>query len=99
MRPPRPSAPPEPIVTESADDAVSARSLRLEGAREHGTVVASTAGIASSVPPRIEDWRPKRIVCACDADSAGDRAARRLRPKAMGCVSGRARSLNAECCE
>ena len=43
------------ILTESAVDAISARSLRIEGTRKHGAVVASTAGIASSVPPWIED--------------------------------------------
>ena len=66
------------ILTESAVDAISARSLRVEGTRENGAVVASTAGIASAVPPWIEEWKPRRIVCAYDADSAGDRAADRL---------------------
>ena len=66
------------ILTESAVDAISAGSLRIEGTREHGAVVASTAGVASSVPPWIEDWKPRRIICAFDADSAGDGAADRL---------------------
>lgn len=66
------------ILTESAVDALSARSLRVEGTRENGAVVASTAGIASAVPTWIEDWKPKRIICAYDADSAGDGAAERL---------------------
>ena len=66
------------ILTESAVDALSARSLRIEGTREPGAVVASTAGVASSVPAWIEDWEPKRIVCAYDADTAGDSAADRL---------------------
>ena len=65
------------ILAESAVDAISARSLCIEGTREHGAVVASTAGLASSIPARIEDWRPKRIVCACDADNAGHRPAER----------------------
>ena len=66
------------ILTESAVDAISARSLRIDGTREHGAVVASTAGIANAVPTWIEGWEPKRIVCAYDADSAGDAAADRL---------------------
>lgn len=66
------------ILTESAVDAISARSLRIEGTGEHGAVVASVAGIASSVPPWIGDWKPRRIVCAYDADSAGDGGAHRL---------------------
>ena len=66
------------ILTESAVDALSARSLRIAGTREQGAVVASTAGIASAVPLWIEDWKPKHIVCAYDADSAGDQAAERL---------------------
>ena len=66
------------ILTESAVDTLSARSLRIEGTRESGAVVASTAGIANSVPSWIEQWKPKRIVCAYDADSAGDDAAERL---------------------
>ena len=66
------------ILTESAVDAISARSLRIEATREHGAVVASAAGIARSVPPWIEEWKPRRIVCAYDADNAGDGAAHRL---------------------
>lgn len=67
------------ILTESAVDAISARSLRIPETREPGAVVASTAGIASAVPPWIEQWKPHRIICAYDADSTGDRAAERLR--------------------
>ena len=48
------------ILTESAVDAISARSLRVEGTRENGAIVASTAGTATSIPPWIEDWKPKR---------------------------------------
>ena len=66
------------ILTESAVDALSARSLRIPGTRERGAVVVSTAGIASAVPPWIEEWKPHRIICAYDADSAGDHAAQRL---------------------
>ena len=66
------------ILAESAVDAISARSLRIKETREPGAVVASTAGIAGTVPPWIEEWKPRRILCAYDADSAGDAAARRL---------------------
>ena len=66
------------ILAESAVDAISARSLRIEGTRESGAVVVSTVGAAGTVPPWIEDWKPGRIVCAYDADSAGDEAAERL---------------------
>jgi hypothetical protein len=67
------------ILTESAVDAISARSLRIEETREHGAVVASTAGVAKAVPPWIEEWKPQAIICAYDADNAGDHAAKRLR--------------------
>ena len=66
------------ILAESAVDAISARSLRIEETRELGAVVVSTAGGASTVPPWIEDWKPRKIVCAYDADNAGDAAAERL---------------------
>ena len=66
------------ILTESAVDAISARSLRVEETREHGAVVASTAGIAEAVPPWIEEWKPQAIICAYDADRAGDHAAEHL---------------------
>ena len=66
------------ILTESTVDAISARSLRIGGTREHGAAVASTAGIAEAVPSWIEEWKPQAIICAYDADSAGDRAAERL---------------------
>ena len=66
------------ILTESAVDAISARSLRMVETRKNGAVVVSTAGVAGTVPHWIEDWKPDRIVCAYDADSAGDDAAERL---------------------
>ena len=66
------------ILTESAVDALSARSLRIDPTRENGAVVVSTAGTARAIPPWIEQWKPRRIVCAWDADCAGDKAARRL---------------------
>ncbi len=85
------------LPTESAVDAISARSLRIEGAREHGAVVASTAALASSIPASIEDWKPTRIVFAYDADTAGDRAARRLAgndPRVIRLRPWRARGRN-----
>ena len=53
-------APSKPL-TESAVDAISARSLRVERTREPGAVVASTAGIVSSLPPWIEHWNGRRV--------------------------------------
>ena len=85
------------ILTESAVDAISALSLRIEETREPGTVVVSTAGVASAVPPWIEDWKPKRIVCAYDADNAGDAAAKRLAasdPKVIRMRPGGAKDWN-----
>ena len=66
------------ILTESAVDAISARSLRIRATHEPGAVVVSTAGVAKAVPTWIEEWKPRRIVCAYDADNAGDAAAERL---------------------
>lgn len=66
------------ILAESAVDAISARSLRVWGTRERGADVVSTAGAAGTVPSWIEDWKPERIVCAYDANRAGDGAAGRL---------------------
>ena len=66
------------ILTESAVDALSARSLQIPGTRDTGAVVASTAGVVIIIPPWTEAWTPQRIVCAYDADRAGDRAAERL---------------------
>ena len=66
------------ILTESAVNALCARSLRIPGTREEGAVVASTAGIANAVSPWIEGWRPSRIICFYDAESAGDHTAVRL---------------------
>ncbi len=72
-------SPPVPIIlTESAVDAISARSLSIVGTRENGAAVVSTAGVVSAVPPWIEGRKPKKIVCAYDADSAGNAAAGRL---------------------
>ena len=66
------------ILTESTVDALSARSLPTLATRQTGAVVVSTAGIATTTPPWLEAWTPQRIVCAYDADRAGDHAADRL---------------------
>ena len=75
---------PAVILTESAVDVLSARSLRIRETREHGAVVASSAGIASSVPTWIEVWKPKRIVCAVHR-IASARARRRRVPERAAC--------------
>lgn len=55
------------------------------------TLVASTAGLATSLPPWMRAFQPDRILCAYDADPPGDQAAalqrqlpncQRLRPVA-----------------
>ncbi len=38
----------------------------------------SIAAVTPTLPTRIEDWSPRRIVCAYDATPGGDNAARRL---------------------
>ena len=71
-------APTTVILTESAIDALSALCLGINPTREAGAVLVSTAGVATTVPTWIEHWKPKRIVCAYDADAPGDHAARSL---------------------
>ena len=66
------------ILAESAVDAISAKSLPVPETQEKGAVVVSTAGVANKLPPWIEQWKPQRIVCAYDADHAGDQAAQSL---------------------
>ncbi len=66
------------ILTESAVDALSARCLRIDPTPRTGAVIVSTAGVATTLPAWIEDWKPDRIVCAYDADETGDHAASRL---------------------
>ena len=66
------------ILTESAIDALSAQTLAIEPTRQTAAVLVSTAGVATDMPPWIEDWKPQRIVCAYDADAPGDQAARSL---------------------
>ncbi len=77
------------FITESAIDALSAFSM--PELRNPGTVFLSTTGAGRKLPAWAEAWKPQRILCAFDADDAGDEAAealaarnprtQRLRPK------------------
>ena len=77
------------FITESAIDALSAFSM--PELRNPGTVFLSATGAGRKLPAWAEAWKPQRIVCAFDADDAGDEAAnalaardprtRRLRPE------------------
>ena len=64
------------FIAESAIDALSAFSLT--DLRNPGTVFLSTSGATGRLPAWLEAWTPKRIICAFDADDAGDGAADRL---------------------
>lgn len=64
------------LIAESAIDALSAFSLA--DLRSPGTVFLSTAGAAGRLPAWIEAWTLGCIICAFDADGAGDEAADRL---------------------
>ena len=63
------------LITESAIDALSARTLL---AAAPVALYASTAGVCQSLPDWILDLKPERILCAFDSDDAGDNAARTL---------------------
>ena len=77
------------LLVESAVDALSAL-LLLAPTLPSDTLVASTAGLASALPRWLQAFPAPRILCAYDADPAGDQAAaalqrhtphcRRLRP-------------------
>lgn len=64
------------LIAESAIDALSAFSLAE--LRSPGTVFLSTSGATGRLPAWIGQWTPQRIICAFDADAAGDEAAERL---------------------
>ena len=66
------------LLTESAVDALSAV-LLLAPSLPPDTLVASTAGLASALPPWLQAFHAPRTLCAYDADPAGDRAADALR--------------------
>ena len=74
---PEDHAPPHRLIlTESAIDALSA--WLVTGESRIATVVLSTNGATATLPDWIRAWNPDRILCAYDADSQGDRAARDL---------------------
>ena len=92
--------PPDTIfLTESALDALSAFLLRKTP--NDRTVFASTAGATPSLPKWIEAWKPTRILCAYDADTAGDQNAEALAkrdPRVQRCRPDGARDWNEIIC-
>ena len=76
-----PSQPPRALLlVESAIDALSAHSL-LAPHLPPRTQITSTAGVASSLPAWLQALHTPRILCAFDADPAGDLAARALQQR------------------
>ena len=67
------------FIAESAIDALSAFSLAE--LKNPGTIFLSTCGATSQLPAWLQAWTPKRIICAFDADDAGDEVADRLAAK------------------
>ena len=59
------------LLVESALDALAALRL-LAPTLPPDTLLASTAGIATSLPLWLQAFRAPRILCAYDADRAGD---------------------------
>ena len=72
------------LVTESAVDALSAL-LLLAPTLPPDTLLASTAGVASALPPWLQAFQAPRTLCAYDADPAGDQAAADLRRHTPHC--------------
>ncbi len=72
------------LLTESALDALAAL-LLLAPTLPPDTLLASTAGIATTLPPWLQAFRAPRILCAYDADRAGDQAAAALRRNTPNC--------------
>ncbi len=72
------------LLVESALDALAALRL-LAPTLPPDTLLASTAGIATSLPPWLQAFRAPRILCAYDADRAGDQAADSLRRHTPHC--------------
>ncbi len=74
---PAANQPPDTLfLAESALDALSA--FALKQSPKGATVFASTAGATPCLPSWIEAWKPDRILCAFDADTAGDQNAKAL---------------------
>lgn len=73
-----PAPPGTALLVESAVDALSALQL-LAPELPPGTLLASTAGVASRLPAWLQAFRCQHLVCAYDADPAGDAAATALR--------------------
>ena len=72
------------LIVESALDALSALRL-LAPELPPDTLVASTAGVASALPPWLRAFHAPRTLCAYDADPAGDQAADAIRRHTPNC--------------
>ncbi len=72
------------LLVESAVDALAAV-LLLAPTLPPDTLLASTAGVATTLPRWLRAFRAPRILCAYDADRAGDQAADALRRNAPNC--------------
>ena len=72
------------LLVESALDALAALRL-LAPTLPPDTLLASTAGIATTLPRWLQAFRAPRILCAYDADHAGDQAADALRRNTPNC--------------
>ena len=93
---PASNQPPKTLfLTESALDALSA--FALQQTPKGATVFASTAGATPNLPNWIEAWKTARILCAFDADTAGDQNAEALAkrdPRVQRCRPQGARDWN-----
>ena len=72
------------LLVESALDALSAARL-LAASLPPDTLVASSAGLAASLPPWLHAFQPPLILCAYDADPPGDQAATALQRQLPNC--------------
>ena len=82
---PAPKAPLDALVlVESAVDALSAARLLGPSLPPH-TLVASCAGLAAALPAWLRAFHAPQILCAFDADPAGDQAAAALQRNLPNC--------------